>query len=335
MIMTTFSGLFVMIAAVSFIFRNFYRKKYLEVEVLKLENQELVASINIMKVDYVELTKENKSMNQITRLVQQSPNAIMMMDKEGNVLSTNHGFTNMYEYSYNDFIKARGNNYRRTSFSPKVLERIDLIMKTKKPVKYEALNITKSGKELWTQTALTPIIDSNGNIDGMATIDTDIHNRIVSSDKLIEKMESIYQHIDTMSNQFKLLESETRTLFESINQLQSLITQTDQIVRFIKEISDKTKILGINASIEANIAGSYGRGFRVVANEIVDISNQTINSVSKINQLLSSVSTNQEQLLKEKEVSEGAIESYQNMINTLKKEILEVENAIENFKTLT
>jgi PAS domain S-box-containing protein len=259
----------------------------------------------------------------------------MMMDKDGNVLSINEGFENMYEYSFKEFIAARGSNYRKTSFSPKVIERIDYIFKNKKPFKYEALNITKTGKELWTQTALVPLLDKNGNVDGMVTIDTDIHKRIVSSDKLIERMELINAQIDSMSKEFRLLELETRSLFESINQLQELFSQTDQIVRFIKEISDKTKILGINASIEANIAGAHGRGFRVVANEIVEISNKTIASVQEISQLLSSVSNNQEQLQKEKQISEESIASYQKLIKTLKKDIREIEAAINEFKTLT
>lgn len=314
-------------------------KRYL---ILRFNNHQLQknynclsASFQNLQMEYKKALQEKTAMEPIVHLVQQSPNAIMIMDKEGNVLSVNKGFELMYEYSYHEFIAARGNNYHRTSFSPKVIERIQYIMETKMPYKYEALNITKSGRELWTQTALVPILDQQRNVDGMVTIDTDIHKRVVASDKLIEKMESINLKIDSMSRQFNFLEAETRSLFDSINQLQDLIKQTDQIIKFIKEVSDKTKILGINASIEANIAGPYGRGFRVVANEIVDISNKTVLAVTKIAYLLSSVNNNQEQLLREKQISGEAIDNFQSMILTLKKDIAEVERAINEIKTLS
>lgn len=310
------------------------RKKNKRIEFLNKEMEECVSNNKSISLQYESVLETTKSLQIMARLVKQSPNAIMIMDKDGNVLSVNNGFTNMYEYTYGEFIAARGSNYRKTSFSNQVLERIDRISKTKNPVKYEALNITKTSKKLWTQTALMPLLDEQGNFDGMATIDTDIHHRIVTSDHLIEKMEIINLKIDTMSKQFNLLVSETNSLFESINQLQALIQQTDQIVKIIKEISDTTKILGINASIEASIAGTYGRGFRTIANEIVVISNKTIQSVSEISKLLSSVNNNQEQLVKEKQVSEDAITEYQYMIKVLKNEIHEVENTINELKTL-
>lgn len=299
------------------------------------EKSHILKENSVLNKELSILTSENQELNKLARLVRQSPNAIMLMDKDGNVYSVNKGFEDMYEYNYYEFIAARGSNYRKTSFSSEVIERIERIEKTKKPVIYEALNITKSGKELWTQTALVPILDEKGNLDGMVTIDTDIHQRFVTSDNLIQTMEAINDKIDHMAEQFKVLTGEAKSLFERINESKQLIEQTDQIVKFIKEISDKTKILGINASIEASIAGSHGRGFRVIANEIVEISNKTINSVSQISSLLSSVSIKQDELSKEKAESENAITEHQKLIKLLKNEISDVENAIAKLKSLT
>lgn len=269
------------------------------------------------------------------RVVRQSPNGIMMMDRDGNVLDVNNGFVEMYEYGYEEFVKARGSNYRKTSFSNEVLERIDRIVGTKKPVKYEALNITKSGKKLWTQTALTPILNEKGDFDGMVTIDTDIHKRIVTSDVLIEKMERINSTIDTTSHHFKILATEAKSLFETINETNELLDQTALLLTFVKEISDSLKILGINASIEAHLAGLNGKGFRVVANEIVAISNKGLVSVAQISDLLFQVSSKQDQLLKDKQGSSESLIEHQRQMKLLKKEIGEVENAIAELKTVS
>jgi PAS domain S-box-containing protein len=291
------------------------------------------------KIELLEtiISEKEKNINEyekLARLVIQSPNGIMVMDAEGNVLWVNQGFTNMYEYNYKEFIAARGGNIRKTSFNPLVQERLNRLERTKKPVMYEAINVTRTGKNLWTQTALVPILDENGKIDGMVTIDSDIHKRVTISDNLIEKLEGINHKIDHMSSQFENLVIHTNSLFDSINESKEMIGQTDQIIKFVKEVSDKTKILGINAAIEANIAGKAGNGFRVIAGEIVDISHKTVNSVQKIVGLLNSVSNKQDQLIKEKAISENTISEHEKLIKLLKIEIGEIEKAIADLKSL-
>lgn len=331
--------LLIFVIFITFLFFYFLlknRKLRHENKLITEANMILESDLEHLKTNNQYLENENKKLDKLARMVKQSPNGIMLMDDEGNVLWINKGFSDLYEYNYKEFIAACGSNYRKTSFDPiKVQERIDQITRTRKPVRYEALNITKSKKELWTQTALMPILDDNGNIFAMATIDTDIHQRIAQSDKLISKMEEINLQVDNMSKQFKILVTETKSLFETINESHQLIEKTDQIIKFIKEVSDKTKILGINASIEANIAGQHGKGFRVVANEIVEISNKTVQSVGKISDLLLSVSKKQEELIKEKTNSEDTINEHYRLMKDLKKEIKEVENSIIEFKTLS
>jgi PAS domain S-box-containing protein len=301
----------------------------------------------IFKIDRLEgelmkmhsIHEENKrSMEEaeiLARVVRQSPNAIMLMDANGNIQMVNQGFNRMYEYSFNEFTAALGTNYRQTSFSPDVQHRLDTVARTKMPFRYEALNVTRTGKELWTQTALMPILDSKGEISHLATIDTDIHQRVVQSDQVISEMERLNEHMDHLAQQFKFMGKEFHDLFTSINELYSLIENTDQILKFIREISDQTRILGFNASIEAGRAGEHGRGFRVITSEIVDISAKTIHSVGQINDILDSIQTKQTELLARKDDSEHKMSDYQSLISELKREVRSIEAAIAEFKSLT
>jgi methyl-accepting chemotaxis protein len=141
------------------------------------------------------------------------------------------------------------------------------------------------------------------------------------SDNLIAEMGQLNGFIDQLSNRLSQLDTEFRSLFESINDMYSLIDNTGDILRFIKDISGKTKILGFNASIEANRAGQYGRGFQVITSEIIDISEQTIFSVKQIKEIVDSIQKKQHELNIRKTTSERQIDGYQDQFKMLHQKV--------------
>lgn len=54
------------------------------------------------------------------------------------------------------------------------------------------------------------------------------------------------------------------------------------ITSAIQDVSDRTNILAINASIEAARAGAVGKGFRIIANEVRSLAGQTGNFAKEI-----------------------------------------------------
>lgn len=67
-----------------------------------------------------------------------------------------------------------------------------------------------------------------------------------------------------------------------IQKVSSLTVKINEVIDFIKEIADETRLLGLNAAIEAAKAGDAGLGFGVVAQEIRKLSSDSKQTVTKI-----------------------------------------------------
>lgn len=79
------------------------------------------------------------------------------------------------------------------------------------------------------------------------------------------------------------------SLSEEINNVKTISIEINSILDLIKGIADQTKMLGLNAAIEAARAGDAGRGFGVVATEIRKLSESSKNTALKIVELTNKI----------------------------------------------
>jgi methyl-accepting chemotaxis protein len=75
----------------------------------------------------------------------------------------------------------------------------------------------------------------------------------------------------------------------SINELSRQAENIEEILGYNRELGEHIKVLAVNAAIEAATAGEYGRGFRVVAEELREMIVKTDANLKRSSQLLGTI----------------------------------------------
>lgn len=85
------------------------------------------------------------------------------------------------------------------------------------------------------------------------------------------------------------LEEKVKKSSETIVGLAQHIKEIGRVVSTIKQISDQTNLLSLNAAIEASRAGEAGAGFAVVAQEVRKLADQTVQSTIRISSFIDKI----------------------------------------------
>ena len=114
---------------------------------------------------------------------------------------------------------------------------------------------------------------------------------------------------------------------KSFKELYTDFMKIKNIVDVVNNISKRTHILSLNASIEAATAGKYGAGFSVVAREIRSLSEGIGEQMSKIQDIVSSVNDN----MSRTEISIGEVNRvFNEQDNAINETILSYQKALRS-----
>jgi methyl-accepting chemotaxis protein len=81
---------------------------------------------------------------------------------------------------------------------------------------------------------------------------------------------------------FALINNNFNNLEKNLVHIVDMVKEIDQNTHVIQEVSEKIRLLSINASIEATRAGESGKGFKIVSEEVKKLSHDTQTSVKII-----------------------------------------------------
>lgn len=181
-----------------------------------------------------------------------------------------------------------------------------------------------------TMIAASPLIVENEEVVGSfglilpRQLANDLKEIAKSLDQGLTGVSASVQQITAATNDVSGNQSQ---LHEEIQKVKEHLENINKVMGFIKEIADETKMLGLNAAIEAARVGEAGRGFGVVAEEIRKLSEESKKTVAQIRELTG-------QIDKSMTETSGASESTLAVVEETSAAIQEVNATIEEMTSM-
>lgn len=186
-----------------------------------------------------------------------------------------------------------------------------------------------------------PVEDESGEVIGNIAISRSMRKQeaiLEVSQNLSVALKQITSAIDNISSGIQESGRASESILTSIMSANEKTKDTDEVLEFIRNVANKTNLLGLNAAIEASRAGDLGKGFGVVATEIRKLSSSSNDSIKKIEDVIkdiqgsvSSITDNIDGVNEIFQEQAGALEEIAASINELNETANRLEKLAQKF----
>ena len=172
-------------------------------------------------------------------------------------------------------------------------------------------------------TAKNILSNFSSNMEDLAINITNVHIKVLDTDKLADTGLNTIGHLDTSLND---LEDAFTVSTSTVNALVSKLESVNSITDSISQIANQTNLLSLNAAIEAARAGEAGKGFSVVAVEVKKLAENSKLAVQSITSILEEIKVD---ILK----ASNAMNSGNSALTTQHNSLDEAKNSFSDIKT--
>ena len=126
-----------------------------------------------------------------------------------------------------------------------------------------------------------------------------------SRDAVISGNQALQKNVDELLN----IKNTNMLTIDGIKELNAKINGIWDIISIINNVADKTKIIAFNAELEASNSGEAGKNFHVVATEIRRLSDNIIDSIKEIRDIITEIQKASDTLIQDSEKGTAQIDS--------------------------
>ncbi|WP_211746769.1 globin-coupled sensor protein [Paenibacillus sp. Marseille-Q4541] len=154
------------------------------------------------------------------------------------------------------------------------------------------------------------------------------------SQKLTGMIDELHSNTQVISRTAGETAASQESAHGLIDDLHQEVHQIQKMGTLIREISDQSHLLGLNAAIEAAHAGDSGRGFEIVAGEIRKLATGSRKAMEQIQGVLDSIMTKLAQVRKESDNTTGNTERQVHISKELMAFVQMMEEVSQDLKEL-
>lgn len=181
---------------------------------------------------------------------------------------------------------------------------------------------------------LDKVGESSFLIDDILNISNGVSNQAelinVSAAQVAKESERGLNMVSKMVGEMKEVASISEVTDQAMQQLYTQTTEIFNFVRVIGEIASQTNMLALNAGIEAAQAGSAGRGFAVIAEEIRKLAENSKKSASEISLIIGKIAEDTQQAMEQVRIMRERILVSQKISNEAESTFKEIYSASSN-----
>lgn len=137
-----------------------------------------------------------------------------------------------------------------------------------------------------TQTLATSVTEMSMSVQEVAK---NAATTAETTQRFNERLSSVRDSVSQASSAMRHVLDRLEQGSESVEALERQGEEIGTIVDVIRNVTNRTNLLALNASIEAARAGEHGRGFSVVADEVRTLAQQTAESTAQIETMIAAL----------------------------------------------